>query len=516
MKQNYLSGRIFVLLVITALGFSAVFSQTTEFSYQGFLSDNSASANGSFDFEFRLFDVSSGGSALATLQRSNVPVTNGVFNVVLDFGAFPAANRYLEIGVRTTGGGAYTTLAPRSKILSTPLATNANNAANANNSQQLGGVAASQFVQTTDARLSDARNPLPNSTNYIQNRTTVQTSANFNINGNGTLGGTLTADIVSASTQFNLGLNRVLAKVGQNNLFLGTLAGSANGGIQNTLLGDSAGRDNTGNENAFFGFVAGQLNTTGTNNTFLGSRSGMGNTTGSNNTFAGYNSDAGSNNLSNATAIGANAFVEQNNSIVLGSINGVNGATVSTDVGIGVTMPARKLDVNGIIRVGSTTGTVGCIEDRDGTVIAGTCASDLRFKKNITAFGNVLANFSKLRPVNYFWRTDEFSEQRFGTKQSFGLVAQEVEPLFPELVSTDEKGFKAVNYSRLPLLTIQAVIELKAENDALKQEVEKQQRQFALQQKQLQQQKTELDQLKQFVYRRPAVKFKSRKGGKRR
>jgi hypothetical protein len=501
-------------LVFTVFGFSAAFSQTTEFSYQGFLSDNSASANGSFDLEFRLFDAASGGAALAALARPGVTVTNGVFNVVLDFGAFPPSNRYLEIGVRPSGGGAFTTLAPRSKILSTPLATIANNATTANNSLQLGGVAANQFVQTTDARLSDSRNPLPNSTNYVQNRTTVQTSTNFNISGNGTVGGTLTADIVSAGTQFSLGANRVLAKVGQNNLFLGTLAGSANGGIQNTLLGDSAGRDNTGNENTFVGFVAGQLSTTGSNNTFVGSRAGMGNTTGSNNTFFGYNADAGSNNLTNATAIGANALVEQNNSIVLGSISGVNGATASTDVGIGITVPARKLDVNGIIRVGSTTGSVGCIEDRDGTVIAGTCASDLRFKKNITPFGNVLANFSKLRPVNYFWRTEEFSEQRFGSKQSFGLVAQEVEPLFPDLVSTDEKGFKAVNYSRLPLLTIQAVIELKAENDALKQRFEKQRQQFALQQQQLQKQQKELDQLKKLVSRRQT--FKSKKGGKRR
>jgi hypothetical protein len=48
------------------------------------------------------------------------------------------------------------------------------------------------------------------------------------------------------------------------------------------------------------------------------------------------------------------------------------------------------------------------------------------------------------------------------------LIAQEVEAVLPELVTTDEQGFKAVNYSKLPLLTIQAVKELKAENDDLK------------------------------------------------
>jgi hypothetical protein len=163
---------------------------------------------------------------------------------------------------------------------------------------------------------------------------------------------------------------------------------------------------------------------------------------------------------------------------VLGSIAGVNGATQMTDVGIGITMPARRLDVNGIVRVGSTTGTVGCIEDRDGTVIAGTCASDLRYKRDVKPFGSVLSNFAKLRPVNYFWRTEEFADQHFGRRQSFGLIAQDVERLFPELVTTDEKGFKAINYSKLPLYTIRAVSELKAENDNLRSKLERQQSQI--------------------------------------
>jgi len=577
MEKYILRKRMSCLLIIFIFA-GAAFSQTTEFSYQGFLSDNSASANGNFDFEFALYVGASGGSALSTIQRLNVPVTNGVFNVVLDFGAFPAADRFLEIRVRQAGGGSFTPLAPRAKLLSTPFASFANSSTNAVDASSLGGIAANQYVLTGDPRLSDQRNPLPNSSNYVQNRTTLQTFANFNISGDGMVGGTLTGGVVSASTQFNLGPNRVLAKVGANNLFLGTLAGRDNGGIQNTMLGDSAGKTNTGNENVMLGFIAGQDSTSGSFNTFIGSRSGLANLTGSSNTFLGYNSDAGSNNLTNATAIGANSFVESSNSLVLGSVNGRNTATVDTKVGIGTTVPdatldlegqlpnnppntpnlrltnfgrfslirgrsangtrnfpsattngsailvitadgytgsgftglgqatiqfnaaenwnstangtvmkfsttpngttaeavrmwidnngfvsigdfspSRKLDVDGIIRVGSTTGTIGCVEDRDGTVIAGTCASDLRFKKNITSFGSVLNNFSKLRPVNYFWRADEFADQKFGTKQSFGLIAQEVEELFPELVSTDEKGFKAVNYSKLPLLTIQAV-----------------------------------------------------------
>jgi len=51
------------------------------------------------------------------------------------------------------------------------------------------------------------------------------------------------------------------------------------------------------------------------------------------------------------------------------------------------------------------------------------------------------------------------------------LIAHDVETVLPELVATDVEGYKAVDYAKLPLLTIQAVKELKSENDALKSRV---------------------------------------------
>ena len=174
------------------LGSIANHAQTTEFSYQGFITDNNAPANGNYDLEFRLFDAATGGTLIGTLQRSNVAVSDGIFGVVLDFGAFPPNNRFLEIGVRPPGGSSITTLAPRVKLLSTPYSTqarNAENAANAVNAQnaqnavnaqtatnaqtaqnafQLGGTPANQFVLGSDPRLSDSRNPLPGKANYVQ------------------------------------------------------------------------------------------------------------------------------------------------------------------------------------------------------------------------------------------------------------------------------------------------------------------------------------------------------------
>lgn len=126
-----------------------------------------------------------------------------------------------------------------------------------------------------------------------------------------------------------------------------------------------------------------------------------------------------------------------------------------------------KLQVFGDIRIGMT-GTDGCIKNFAGSGILGTCSSDRRFKRDITPFGPALGPLTALQPVYYRWRGDEFPDRNFGDSLAYGLIAQDVEQALPELVITDGEGFKAVDYSKLPLLTIQAVKELKAENDELK------------------------------------------------
>ena len=80
----------------------------------------------------------------------------------------------------------------------------------------------------------------------------------------------------------------------------------------------------------------------------------------------------------------------------------------------------------------------------------------------------------------------EFPERHFGDAQAYGLIAQDVEEVLPELVVTNEDGYKAVDYSKLPLLTIQAVKELntevrglRTENDELKQRLADLERMFA-------------------------------------
>jgi hypothetical protein len=288
---------VFVLLV---LNMSTASAQTTEFTYQGRLVDGSMPANASYDFEFNLFDVETGGTKIGTQTRLGVPVANGIFTVRLDFGAegFRGSPRFLEIFVKPAGGPTFTALTPRQPVTSAPhaikslhsdTAQSAFSATEATNSAQLGGIAANQYVITTDSRMTDARNPLPNSGNYVQNTTTQQATSNFNIAGNGTAGGTLSGNAVNAATQYNIGANRVLTVTGAANTFAGIGAGTSSTGDSNSFFGRNAGGGltNSGSSNSFFGERAGVSNTTGFGNTFFGSTAGLSNTTGRTNAFLG-------------------------------------------------------------------------------------------------------------------------------------------------------------------------------------------------------------------------------------
>src|SRR5438094_9639612 len=168
---------LFTIVLAMWLGATTARAQTSSFTYQGRLTDGGTGANGNYDLQFAIFDSLSGGAQVGSTQTLNtVAVSNGVFTVSLDFGAnaFTGASRFLEISARPTGGS-FTLLTPRQQVTSTPYAirsanassadtatnaTNATNATTATNATQLGGIAASQYVQTNDSRLSDARPPI--------------------------------------------------------------------------------------------------------------------------------------------------------------------------------------------------------------------------------------------------------------------------------------------------------------------------------------------------------------------
>ena len=165
-----------VAICFVLCGVNAAWAQTTAFTYQGKLTDAGNPANGNYDLQFKLFDALAGGVQQgATLVRTPVTASAGNFTVTLDFGVavFTGADRFLEIGVRPAGSvNAYTVLSPRQPVTSTPYAIRSIN------STQLGGVDASQYVTTASV-----------GSTFIKNDTALQSGANFNISGNGFVGG---------------------------------------------------------------------------------------------------------------------------------------------------------------------------------------------------------------------------------------------------------------------------------------------------------------------------------------
>ena len=318
MKNTKLIASCILLLVAVTVASA----QTSAFTYQGRLAEEGATANGSYDMQFKLVDASENQIG-STITSNSVSVIDGVFTVQLDFGAaaFSGENRFLKISIRKSGSGDdFTLLEPSLQLTSAVYAIRAGSATTSDNSNQLAGVAAGQYVKTTDSRLADARTPTAGSTNYIQNTNALQANSNFNISGNGTAGGALSANSVNAVTQYNLGGQRMLTAVGAGNTFGGLGAGAANISAQAaTFFGRNAGAGNTsGTANTFVGSGAGFTNTAGSNNSFFGSSAGVISTGDGNSMFgagAGQGSTTGINNAFFGGLAGANNKGGSRNSI---------------------------------------------------------------------------------------------------------------------------------------------------------------------------------------------------------
>ena len=129
--------------------------------------------------------------------------------------------------------------------------------------------------------------------------------------------------------------------------------------------------------------------------------------------------------------------------------------TDAGNVGIGCTSPNYKLQVVGDIAADG--GTLRAASAVISTTI--TACSDIRYKKNIMPLSNALSNVMKLQGVTYNWKVSEFPERYFNDKKQIGIIAQELEKIYPELVETDAKGYKTVDYSKIAPILIESIKE---------------------------------------------------------
>ena len=215
---------------------------------------------------------------------------------------------------------------------------------------------------TVTLNLDTTQVPLLNTANTF--------TGNQAVLGNVSSNGIVSGSDVNALNSFDI-RGSAFAFGSQNtaNSYFGFAGNQTGTGGDNVGTGQIALLNNTtGNENTANGVAALKFNAGGSNNSAVGYFALSANTTGSNNTALGANAgpDSAHPSLSNSTAIGANAQVTTSNALVLGSINGVNGATADTLVGIGTTAPAAKLDVHG------TANFTGLVTFASGQTFPGT------------------------------------------------------------------------------------------------------------------------------------------------
>ena len=129
---------------------------------------------------------------------------------------------------------------------------------------------------------------------------------------------------------------------------------------------------------------------------------------------------------------------------------------------------------------GQTTQETILLDGENGNInILGTLSqsSDLRLKKDIQTLDNALEKTLEMRGVSYTWKTDITNKNL-----QIGVIAQEVEKIYPEFIHTDEDGMKSVNYAQMTAVLIEAVKalhleiqDLKIENTTLQVKIDKQQ-----------------------------------------
>jgi len=279
----------------------------------------------------------------------------------------------------------------------------------------------------------------------------------------------LFAASVQAQPYLGTGAGNPGVSTGSNNTALGDNALASNTtGFFNTAVGfDALTANTTGFENTGVGTFSLSANTDGSLNTALGTGSlpsntrgntntAIGvealnsNTTASANTAVGYEALTSARTGGNNTAVGANSLgtTTGTGNVALGFLAGHNITAGSNNIDIGNNPPG---DESNTIRIGNTAvhtaaflaGVNGATSSSGTQVFVnasgqlGTITSSLRFKEDVSDMGEATDSLMKLRPVTFRYKAGVDDGSRL---LQYGLVAEEVAKVYPNLVQYDDKG----------------------------------------------------------------------------
>jgi hypothetical protein len=149
-----------------------------------------------------------------------------------------------------------------------------------------------------------------------------------------------------------------------------------------------------------------------------------------------------------ATATGYYTIADHENMFVVGQYNTENNVK---DIG---DHPALFVVGNGVDN--NNRADAFSVYDNGNAVLLGSLTqnSDERLKTNIEPLQNALQNILKVNGVTYNWRSEYRAQER-----QIGVVAQNIQEVFPELVSEDRNGYLSVNYIQLTPILIEALKE---------------------------------------------------------
>jgi hypothetical protein len=161
--------------------------------------------------------------------------------------------------------------------------------------------------------------------------------------------------------------------------------------------------------------------------------------------------------------------------IALASGSSTGDIIFATNAAGGSFAERMRLDQDGVLNIAtsafhSSHPAVPLVVDGDINVNGTIYSSDLRFKTNVNTLSGSLEKVKQLRGTSYTFRKDEFTDKNFSVSPQIGLIAQEVEKVFPELVKTDSKGYKGILYTNLIPVIIEAVKEQQSMIETLKEE----------------------------------------------
>jgi len=139
---------------------------------------------------------------------------------------------------------------------------------------------------------------------------------------------------------------------------------------------------------------------------------------------------------------------------------------VATDPGAG------NMILSGNVGIGTTNpGSYKLYVAGPAYATEGWSPSDITFKKNIQSINTPLDKALNLNGVSYEWKTEEYADKGFAKGRHYGVIAQEIEKVLPEVVNTAPDGTKAVAYTELIPVLIEAIKEQQKQIDALKHQV---------------------------------------------